>query len=410
MNAPRTIATVLLASLASLSAGFGVGALQSRVAAAQVAAQGALTELASLPAGEQLQAAASAAPGSPGVGGSFVTQVYKKASPAVVHITNRQVTQSFFFGPQEQQSTGSGVIVDASGIILTNYHVIAGAQQLTVVLNDGRQYSGKVIGSDPGTDLALIQVPAEKALPFAPLGDSSRIEVGEWVVAIGNPRGLDWTVTAGVVSALNRELSNRNTGTTMRGLIQTDAAINPGNSGGPLLNAAGEVIGINDAIISAGGGSEGIGLAIPINTAKAVLGDLVRYGRVMRPWLGLEVNRTVDSVLAKRFNLPVTHGLVVGSVYRDSPAAAAGIMPLISESTLLSFDIITAVGGDPIKSAQDLLDLVRNKKPGDILKLDLVRYELRPGPDGKARAKSSSTSITIKLSEIPQKAQFSGII
>lgn len=408
MGAPRAISVLALASLASLFAGFGAGAMQSRITA-QAAGAGLDVRLAALDATQPVTSDGGQ-PVSVGVGGNFVTLVYKKASPAVVHITNRQLAQHFFFGPQEQQSTGSGVIVDASGIILTNYHVIAGAQQINVVLNDGRQFAGKVIGSDPGTDLALIQVPSESPLPFAPLGDSSTVEVGEWVVAIGNPRGLDWTVTAGVVSALNRELNNRNTGTTMRGLIQTDAAINPGNSGGPLLNASGEVIGINDAIISTGGGSEGIGLAIPVNTAKAVLGDLVRYGRVMRPWLGLEVDRSVDPALAKRFTLPVSSGLVVGSVYRDSPAAAGGIMPMISQSNLLSFDIITSVSGRQIQSSQELLDLVREKKPGDSLKLEFLRYELRQGADGKWKAKSSTADITLKLSEIPPKAQFSGII
>lgn len=408
MGASKTIGTLLLASLASLCAGFGFGAIQARTAHAQVDRSGTHEFSASL--GSQTDPAGDSSPLTVGAGGNFVTKVYKKASPAVVHITNSQVMESFWYGAQEQQSTGSGVIVDPSGVILTNYHVIADSQSLTVILNDGRQFAGKIIGSDPGTDLALIKVEAQDKLPFAPLGDSSKVEVGEWVVAIGNPRGLDWTVTAGVISALNREMTNRNTGTTMRGLMQTDAAINPGNSGGPLLNAAGEVIAINDAIISTGGGSEGIGLAIPVNTAKSVLHDLVTYGRVMRPWLGLDINQSVTPGMAKRYKLPVSYGLLVRSVYRDSPAAAAGILPLISDNSRLSFDIITGVEGKTLNNSQDLLDLVRDKKPGDSLKLDLLRYELKMANNGQPVANSSKSTITVKLSEIPQKAQFSGII
>jgi len=294
------------------------------------------------------------------------------------------------------------VIVDSSGVILTNYHVIANATALQVLLNDGQQFKATVLGSDPGSDLALLKIEANSQLPTVPLGDSSKIEVGEWVVAIGNPKGLDWTVTAGVVSALNRQLTGQ-TGQTMRGMIQTDAAINPGNSGGPLLNAAGEVIGINDAIISNSGGSEGIGLAIPINTAKDVISDLVKYGRVQRPWLGIEIGAQVTRALAKRANMPTDYGLVISAVYRDSPAATSGLVPYSSDRSgnKYSYDIVVGIDGRKVETPQQLLDTIREKKIGSTVKLDVWRIV-----DGA----SKKTQISAVLSEVPREAQFAGII
>jgi S1-C subfamily serine protease len=336
-----------------------------------------------------------------GVGGNFVTEVYKQVSPAVVHITNRNV-QRTFWGPMESESTGSGVIVDKDGYILTNFHVIQGSRELIVVLNDGREYPAKLLGSDPGTDLALIKVDAEAALPFAALGDSASVEVGEWVVAIGNPRGLDWTVTVGVISALNREIRSPS-GQTITGLLQTDAAINPGNSGGPLLNARGEVIGINDAIVSGSGDNAGIGLAIPVNTARSVLADLAQHGRVKRPWLGLQAGLNVDANTARRNGFPVDYGVLIRSVYRDSPAAAAGLISFTADqrTRTFSYDIITQVDGQRVKNAVALLDLVRNRKPGDTVKLTIYRVS----PSGY-----EVQDLTLQLTELPQNATFADVI
>jgi len=337
-----------------------------------------------------------------GVGGNFVTQVYKKVSPSVVHITSSLEYVDFFFGAQKAESTGSGVIVDERGYILTNFHVVQGAQTLSVVTTDGRQYTAKVIGADPGTDLALVKIEAQGKLPVAKLGDSSKVDVGEWVVAIGNPRGLDWTVTAGVVSALGRQLVSQATGQTMRGMIQTDAAINPGNSGGPLLNAVGEVIGINDAIVSSSGGSEGIGLAIPINTAKEVLDDLVKYGRVIRPWLGVEVLREVGPALARRYSLPVDYGLVAGQVYDGSPASAAGLIPPVTYGNgRYQYDILTAIDGTNLNSERQLLDTVRGHKPGDKVTLELYHIT-----NGQYEVKK----VLVKLEELPKGAPSMGVI
>jgi serine protease Do len=270
------------------------------------------------------------------------------------------------------------------------------------VLNDGQQFQAKVIGADPGTDLALVKIEAKGKLPFAKLGDSSKVEVGEWVVAIGNPRGLDWTVTVGVISAMNRQIASKSSGQTIRGLLQTDAAINPGNSGGPLLNATGEVIGINDAIVSQSGGSEGIGLAIPINTAKEVLDDLIKHGRVIRPWLGVEVATEINPRLARRFNLPIDYGVVPGDVKKNSPAASAGILPLLQDNMgHLQGDIITALDGEKIDDAQELLDLVRNHKPGDKITVEI--YYISGG-------KFQVQKVAVTLQALPESAPAMGII
>jgi serine protease Do len=307
---------------------------------------------------------------------------------------------NFFMPPSEQESTGSGVIVDAQGFILTNSHVIEGAQQLFVVLSDGNQYSAEVIGNDPGTDLALIKIDAEEDLPVAPLGDSTKIDVGEWVVAIGNPLGFDWTVTAGVISAVERDAPSP-VGQTIRGLIQTDAAINPGNSGGPLLNARGEVIGINERILSKSGGSEGIGLAIPINTAKSVLGDLIKYGKVQRAWLGTRVLREVNPALKARYNLPVDFGVIIQSVYTPSPASKAGLLPFAAGRESVQFDILTAINGQKISSEIELLDYIREQKAGESVQIEVYRVK---------NDKYSVQRLASTLTQVPDQAQAWGII
>lgn len=402
----RTFIVVLLCTMAGVLFGFAGTTVLHRLDAQAHAA----VSPAAAPAGDfafvrgQLQATQVAAQSSVGVGGSFVTDVYKKVSPAVVHITNSTEYVDFFWGPQHAEATGSGVIVDERGYILTNNHVIENAQSLTVVLNDGQQFQAKVIGADPGTDLALVKIDAKSKLPFAKMGDSSKVEVGEWVVAIGNPRGLDWTVTAGVISAMNRQIASKSSGQTIRGLLQTDAAINPGNSGGPLLNAQGEVIGINDAIVSMSGGSEGIGLAIPINTAKDVLDDLIKHGRVIRPWLGIDRSSAIEVTagLARRYSLPIDYGVIPRDVKKNSPAASSGILPPTQDNMgQLQCDIITAVDGEKIDDTQELLDLIRNHQPGDKVTVEI--YYLSGG-------KFQVQKVAVTLQALPESAPAMGII
>jgi S1-C subfamily serine protease len=403
----KTVTITLLGCIAGIVAGFGLNGLDHRQAEARL----------SDPAGSKPPAAAahlgSPSTGTPlanqqvttGIGGNFVSEVYKAVSPAVVHITNKAVHKqwSFFFGPQEfeTEATGSGVIVDSKGYILTNNHVIENANEILVVFSDGGELTAEVVGADPGTDLALLKVQSPDPLPTAPMGDSNNLEAGEWVVAIGNPRGFDWTVTAGVISALNREMPSQRTGQTMRGLIQTDAAINPGNSGGPLLNARGEIIGINEIIISTSGGSQGIGLAIPINVARDVLDDLVQYGRVIRPWLGVETTR-VTPMMAARYNFPVDYGEVIIRAIDPSPARKGGMVSYQSDRTgFFQYDIITAVDNENLDEERELLDIIRDKQDGDSITLDYYRIT-----NGKSEAKRA----TIRLEAMPENAPLSGII
>jgi S1-C subfamily serine protease len=397
MKTAKTITITILGGLIGLLAGLGIMGLQFRHAAAQ------MPDI--LPGGGTIaiqQSNAPAGSAAVGVGGSFVSEVYKKVSPAVVHITNKSQQYDMFMRSYETEATGSGVIVDNQGYILTNFHVIEAAKEIVVILNDGREFTATKIGEDPGTDLALLKINADGKLPVAVLGDSRALEVGEWVVAIGNPKGLDWTVTVGVVSALGREIIAK-TGQTLRGMIQTDAAINPGNSGGPLLNARGEVIGINDAIVSGTGESIGIGLAIPVNTAKAVLEDLVKNGRVIRPWLGIEEGVSINARIAARFKLPVDHGVVPGVVYENSPAARAGITPYMVDNRTgeYRYSIIVAVDSENINDGRELLDIIRNHKTDDTVKIDL--YTINNG-------KYSASQVEVKLSELPKDAPMMGII
>jgi serine protease Do len=385
---------MLLSIVAGLILGFGITTINSRVARANTLANGLrLAEEinALIPGnrdsqnldlalqldnyGQNSGSAQASLQSSVGVGGTFVSDVYDAVSPAVVHITNRTQRQDFFLGSVPSEATGSGVIVSKSGYILTNYHVIQNATDLIVVTNDGQTFKAEVIGADAGTDLALIKIDAPQDLPVAKLGDDTKLRVGEWVVAIGNPRGLDWTVTVGVISALNREITNQLTNQTLYNMIQTDATINPGNSGGPLLNARGEVIGINDVIVSNSGGSEGIGLAIPVSTVKDVLEDLIKNGRVLRPWLGMRIDRVVNERLARQHNLPVAYGIIPREVYEGSPAAQAGIIRYYVKrgGREFGYDIISHIDGKEIRSERQVLDVIRNHVPGDTVKLTIYR-------------------------------------
>ena len=293
-----------------------------------------------------------------------IASAAKKVSPAVVKIATRQeeLVFSFFFRPviQEREGLGSGVIIDASGHILTNYHVIKNVTEIVVVLADGRQFPGSVVGVDPYTDLAVVKIEGE-GLPVAELGNSDQIVIGEPVVAIGNPYGFDHTVTAGVVSALNRSIStDERDGVVLENLIQTDAPINPGNSGGALVTTDGKVVGINTAIIQ---GAQGIGFAIPINVARNVANEIIQYGKVKRPYLGVSEVVVVSRDIALRYGLAVDSGIYVSSVVRGSPADRAG---------LGRGDIIIAINGAQVATADDVRRCVLKSSIGDKMTFTVV--------------------------------------
>ena len=279
-------------------------------------------------------------------------------------------------------STGSGFVIDEDGHVLTNNHVVAGAGEITVKLGDSADsYEARVVGTDPATDLALLEVdaPAEQLHPL-PLGDSSGVEVGDPVVAIGNPFGLDRTVTSGIVSALQRQIEAPN-GFSISDVIQTDAAINPGNSGGPLIDAAGEVIGVNSQIETGGGsGNVGIGFAIPIDTAREVVEQLLEDGKVEHAFLGIS-GLTIEPPIAEALNLPVDSGVLVQEIAEDSPAAQAGLAAGDTAATIdgapvrLGGDIITAIEGRRISSMEEVVDAINGADPGDELELTVRRGE-----------------------------------
>jgi serine protease Do len=262
-------------------------------------------------------------------------------------------------GPSRQQSLGSGFIIDRDGSILTNNHVVENAQKITVKLSDGRDFEAKVIGRDPKTDIAIIKIDAKGDLPIAPLGDSDRLEVGEWVMAIGNPFGLDSTVTSGIVSAKGRHIGAG----PYDNFIQTDASINPGNSGGPLINLRGEVVGINTAIFSQSGGNIGIGFATPINSAKEIVPELKSKGKITRGWLGVSI-QSVTPDLANTLGLEKSRGALVAEVLKDGPAERAGIKV---------GDVIVDFDGTEIKDSNELPTIVARTRPDKQVRVKLLR-------------------------------------
>jgi S1-C subfamily serine protease len=312
-------------------------------------------------------------------------QVYVKDAPGVAFVTSTivQKTESpFLFGGESQRqgtATGSGIVIDGNGTILTNYHVIENAVKVTVSFENHKTVEAKVIGKDPSNDLAVLKVPTE-GLTLHPLtlGNSSAVQVGDPVLAIGNPFGLERTLTTGVISALQRHLTAPN-GFTIDNVLQTDAPINPGNSGGPLLNEAGEVIGINSQIETGGSGdgSVGIGFAVPIDTAKSELPQLEKGGTVRGAYLGL-TSLTVDGSLST-LNLPAKSGALVQSVQSGTPAEKAGIhggdveAKLNGEPIELGGDIIVGIDGKPITSAEGLASAIESKKPGQSISVELIR-------------------------------------
>jgi len=288
-----------------------------------------------------------------------IEEIANKVSPAVARIVSTtQVVSPFFFQVIPQQGLGSGVIIRSDGLILTNNHVIEDATKIEVTLSNGTTYKGVVLGTDPSSDLALLKINASN-LPVATFGDSQKAKVGEFVVAIGNPYGLDHTVTFGVISALERNIDTGD-GKTMYGVIQTDAAINPGNSGGPLVNLKGEVIGINTMIYQ---GAQGLGFAVSSNTAKKVIDNLLKTGSMKWPYLGVNIT-TMTEEIANSHNLQYVSGVFVVSVVSGSPADRAGIR---------KFDIITEANGKPVSTADELISIIRNSNPGDKITLAISR-------------------------------------
>ena len=327
--------------------------------------------------------------GSPG----SLSQAAKKASPSVVSInTSRKANIPghakdpwfrYFFGDQDESSPnaglGSGVIVSAEGYILTNNHVIEGADEITVVLNDGRQTLAKLVGTDPDTDLAVLKIKLDQ-LPVMVMSNSDQLQVGDIVLAIGNPFGVGQTVTSGIVSALGRNQLGIN---TFENFIQTDAAINPGNSGGALVDVQGNLLGINTAIYSRSGGSMGIGFAIPVSTARQVLEGIVKEGQVVRGWIGVEPTE-ITAELAKTFNVQRNNGVIITGVLQNGPAFKAGIKP---------GDVLVSVQGQQVQTVAELLTRVSALKPGQAARMTVLRQadqlEVTVVPAQRPKAKSS---------------------
>ena len=338
-----------------------------------------------------------------------VEQIYRRSAPGVVQITATTVVKSPtdpFFGDifpqskQTQQALGSGFVIDKAGHIVTNYHVVAGAQRVQVSFSGNDEIDAKVIGSDPSTDLAVLKIDAHsRSLTPLPLGDSDRVQVGDSVVAIGNPFGLTRSATAGIVSALQRPIEAPNR-LTIDHAIQTDAAINHGNSGGPLLDAHGAVIGVNSQISTGntgGQGNVGIGFAIPVNTVKSVAAQLIHSGRALHAFLGVKAD-SITPELAKLFNLPARSGLLVEDVTVGSGAEHAGLKAgstrVVVEGTtyFLGGDILVRADGKPVATVEALREVVAAKKPGDGMSLDVLR-------DGKHQ------TLRVKLGSAPRSAE-----
>ena len=333
-----------------------------------------------------------AAPAAPGeVPAGSLRLAAQKASAAVVSINTSQARKKnphsndpwfrFFYGDQgnePQAGLGSGVIVSDSGYILTNNHVVEGADEIEVILNDSRSTRAKIIGTDPDTDLAILKIELDR-LPTITLGNSDALQVGDQVLAIGNPFGVGQTVTSGIISALGRNQLGIN---TFENFIQTDAAINPGNSGGALVDTQGNLLGINTAIYSRSGGSMGIGFAIPVSTARQVLEGIVKDGQVTRGWIGVEPN-DLSRELAETFGVDLNQGVIITGVLQNGPAAKAGIRP---------GDVIVKIADKPVADVAQLLAQVSVLKPGTATRFSVVRkgqqveIDVTPGVRPRPRA------------------------
>lgn len=303
--------------------------------------------------------------------------VFERVHPAVVNIAATTLTMNFWMQVIPQEGQGSGFIIDERGYILTNNHVVAKAQKLTVTLGDGKKVAASLVGRDLSSDLAIIQIPKNMVSAVATLGNSDNVKVGQKAIAIGNPFGLSQTLTTGIISALNREIRGES-GDTLAGLIQTDAPINPGNSGGPLLNSNGEVIGINTAIFSLSGGYQGIGFAIPINKAKEVATQLITTGRFAQPWLGIS-GLALTEDLARVLNVSATEGVLVVEVVQGSPAERAGLLGGNRETIIGNFrvliggDIILSVSGRKMTDMNVLIKEIVRHRVGDTIEMEILR-------------------------------------
>jgi len=320
--------------------------------------------------------------------------IYQKASSSVVNVISTVITRDFFLNPVPREGSGSGSIIDNRGHILTNNHVIRDAQKLEVTLFDGSKWPAQLVGTDPDTDLAVIKInpPLEKMKPLS-FGDSKKLQVGQKVLAIGNPFGLGLTLTTGIISSLGRTIRSE-VGTTIEDVIQTDASINPGNSGGPLLNSAGEIIGVNTAILSPTGVSAGIGFAIPVNTAKRIVSELIAKGFVSYPYLGAVVH-TIIPQFAKALGLKSEKGAMVVEVTPGGPADKAGLKGANKQAQIGNFihpvggDIIIQADKSEVNEAEELIKYFRDRKIGDVVTLKIIR-------DGKIR------EVKVTLQERPR--------
>jgi putative serine protease PepD len=304
--------------------------------------------------------------------------VYEKVADGVVNVTSTAVQMDFFFNAFPTQGSGSGSIIDAKGHILTNHHVVANAQKLEVTLADGSKWPAKLVGADPDSDLAVIQIDAPKEkLKIILMGDSKNLKIGQKVLAIGNPFGLQRTLTTGIVSSVGRTIRS-GAGTLIEDVIQTDAAINPGNSGGPLLNSDGEIIGINSAILSPSGGNVGIGFAVPVNTAKRVIPELLSKGYVTYPWIGATIQSLIPEI-AKYLKLKIERGAMIAEVVKGGPAEKAGLkggnekIQVGNMIAMVGGDIVVKVDQRDVKTNDELIRYIREKKPGDTILLNVFR-------------------------------------
>ncbi len=330
-------------------------------------------------------------------GEAVVISVYRTVSPAVVNIVATSLSVNYWMQVVPQVGQGSGFVIDANGHILTNNHVVSNAEDLEVTFLGERKIKAKLVGKDPVSDLAVIRVEPFSGMMVAPLGNSDDLVVGQRAIAIGNPFGFQHTVTAGFLSALNRDLTIGQR--TMMGLIQTDAAINPGNSGGPLINSRGEVMGINTAIYSQTGGFMGIGLAVPINKARKVADQIIKHGRMIYPWIGIQSYMDLEPRVSELMGIGKVRGVLIFQVSQNSPAAKAGLKggnqiayygnrPVVIDGRplILGGDVVTAVDGVPISNYEEFQAIILGKNVGDTVKITYLR-------DGK------EASVDIKLTE-----------
>lgn len=333
---------------------------------------------------------------------SQVEAVGKAAGPSVVNVTSTIMAQNFFSQPVPQEAVGSGFVYDNQGHIVTNYHVVKGASTVVVTLRSGKNYQAKVIGVDPTTDLAVLKISGAKLPAPLTLGDSSRVQVGQFVVALGNPFGLEHTLTFGVVSAKGRIIQSPN-GRYIGEALQTDAPINPGNSGGPLITLAGDVIGVNSQIISSTNSSAGIGFAIPVNLVKRIVPQLISFGHAQHPYLGVSgigLSPQLQSALkGAGVNVPASTGFMVASVQKGSPAAMAGVhgasqvVPVMNTPVPVGGDVIVAIDGKKVTDFQDLSAYLESEAHvGQTVNLTILRN-------------GSTMNIPVKLGMMPQSLQ-----